>query len=155
MAKKILIIDDLPRMRQEMRKILNPMTSAVAALEALEKPNEASIDDRHRIDEAGQGTAGVSLVRSALERGEGYDVILVDLKMPPGIDGIETIRRIRSLDSLVSIVLVTADPESAIPMDSLKDANCGVMPPVFYKPLMATLRELVNDLPVMSARAAA
>ena len=41
-----------------------------------------------------QGLEGVELLRRALEKGEAYAVAFVDMRMPPGINGIETIKKL-------------------------------------------------------------
>lgn len=54
-----------------------------------------------------QGHEAIEMVRRALSDQQPYAVIFLDIRMPPGIDGIETARQIRSLDPDVNIVLVT------------------------------------------------
>ncbi|BDA83013.1 transcriptional regulator [Aureimonas sp. SA4125] len=54
-----------------------------------------------------QGEQAVSQVENALARGEPFAIAFIDMRMPPGIDGLETARRIRALDPNVNLVIVT------------------------------------------------
>ncbi|MDX1506939.1 MAG: EAL domain-containing protein, partial [Woeseiaceae bacterium] len=54
-----------------------------------------------------QGDAAVEAVRNAVETGAAYAIVFLDIRMPPGIDGIEAARQIRELDPNVNIVIVT------------------------------------------------
>ena len=54
-----------------------------------------------------QGEAAVEAVAAAVEAGQPYSIVFVDIRMPPGIDGIEAAKRIRMLDPNVNIVVVT------------------------------------------------
>src|SRR4029453_1037294 len=60
------------------------------------------------MDSAYQGEEGVELLRGALEKGEPYAVAFVDMRMPPGMDGIETITRLWELDADLQVGICTA-----------------------------------------------
>jgi len=122
--RHILIIDDNRSIHDDLRKILNTESdlSADASLKASERalfggsPTEedfgpegpASRAFQFQIDSAYQGQEGVALVGKALAAGLPYALAFVDVRMPPGWDGIETTRRIWELDSNLQIVLCTA-----------------------------------------------
>lgn len=59
------------------------------------------------IEVCSQGAAAVQLVREAIECGEPFDVVILDIRMPPGIDGVEAAQRIRELDETVPIIFVS------------------------------------------------
>lgn len=63
-----------------------------------------------------QGEAAVEAVKLATLKGEPFAIVFLDIRMPPGIDGIEAAKRIREIDEHVNIVLVTgslsADPDN-------------------------------------------
>jgi CheY-like chemotaxis protein len=54
-----------------------------------------------------QGLDAVKAVQWALDDGDPYTAIFLDVRMPPGIDGYETAERIRKLDANVHIVVVS------------------------------------------------
>ena len=61
-----------------------------------------------RIDSAFQGQEGLEKVRAACAEGAPYAVAFVDVRMPPGWDGIETISRIWKEFPDLQIVICTA-----------------------------------------------
>ena len=54
-----------------------------------------------------RGEEAVETIRAAHEAGQTFPVVFLDVRMPPGIDGIETAARIRAIDPEVNIVIVT------------------------------------------------
>jgi diguanylate cyclase (GGDEF)-like protein len=54
-----------------------------------------------------QGETAVEAVRDAVKTGAPFSIVFLDIRMPPGIDGIEAARRIREIDPNVNIVIVT------------------------------------------------
>lgn len=59
-----------------------------------------------------QGEAAVEAVQASIEAGTPYAIIFIDIRMPPGIDGIEAAQRIRLLDPNINIVIVTGSMSS-------------------------------------------
>jgi two-component system, cell cycle sensor histidine kinase PleC len=55
-----------------------------------------------------QGQQAVSAVRQAAAAGERFSVAFLDVRMPPGISGVETAKEIRAIDPDLHIVFVTA-----------------------------------------------
>jgi CheY-like chemotaxis protein len=111
--QRILVIDDNPSIHEDFRKILSPATAAAAALDATEAalfgpPAATDEQTQFEVDSAYQGQEGVLLVRKALEAGRPYALAFVDVRMPPGWDGLETTRKIWELDPSLQIVLCTA-----------------------------------------------
>ena len=99
-SHRILIIDDNPSIHEDFRKILGPADAKLAEeLDATEASlfgdtAGASHAQNFRIDSAFQGQEGLEKVRAACAEGAPYAVAFVDVRMPPGLDGIETISRI-------------------------------------------------------------
>jgi diguanylate cyclase (GGDEF)-like protein len=59
------------------------------------------------VQSTNQGKTAVEAVRDAVKTGNPYAIVFLDIRMPPGIDGIEAARQIRELDRNVNIVIVT------------------------------------------------
>jgi two-component system, cell cycle sensor histidine kinase and response regulator CckA len=111
---RILIIDDNPSIHEDFRKILGPADAKLAEeLDATEASlfgdhAGASSAQNFRIDSAFQGQEGLEKVRVACAEGAPYAVAFVDVRMPPGWDGIETISRIWKEFPDLQIVICTA-----------------------------------------------
>ena len=111
---RILIVDDNPAIHEDFRKILGPTDARLA--EELDATEAALFGDKadpsrtwnFRIDSAFQGEEGLNKVRAACAEGAPYAVAFVDVRMPPGWDGIETISRIWKEFPDLQIVICTA-----------------------------------------------
>jgi CheY-like chemotaxis protein len=81
-----------------------------------------------------QGDDAIDLAREAANDGHPFDVVILDVRMPPGIDGVEAGSQIRKLDPDVEIVFVTG--YSDVPREELERR---VPPPMrlhyFNKPI--------------------
>jgi signal transduction histidine kinase len=111
--RRVLVIDDNPSIHEDFRKILSPATATAAALEAEEGVVFGGKKERieqtpFEVDSACQGQEGVLLVEKALQAGRPYAMVFVDVRMPPGWDGVETARKLWELDPDLQIVLCTA-----------------------------------------------
>ena len=111
--RRVLVIDDNRAIHDDFRKILSPVAATTAALDATESalfghPTDATPRTQFRVDSAYQGQEGVLLVKEALEAGQPYAMAFVDVRMPPGWDGVETTRKIWELDPNLQVVLCTA-----------------------------------------------
>jgi diguanylate cyclase (GGDEF)-like protein len=111
---RILIVDDNPSIHEDFRKILDPHerdSAHLAMLEELlfeEKVEEREPRTTFVVDSAHQGEQGVELVAAAALAGEPYALAFVDVRMPPGIDGIETLVRMWKHDPHLQAVICTA-----------------------------------------------
>ena len=111
---RILVIDDNPAIHEDFRKILGPSDARLA--ESLEEDEAALFGDtpeparspEFQIDSAFQGQDGLEKVRAAVAAGAPYAVAFVDVRMPPGWDGIETISHIWAEFPDLQIVICTA-----------------------------------------------
>ncbi len=90
-----------------------------------------------------QGQDAIEAAKVAASDGHPFDIVILDVRMPPGIDGVEAGSRIRALDPDVEIVFVTGF--SDIPREELERR---VPPPMklhyFNKPLSFT--KLAEDV---------
>jgi len=110
---RILIIDDNPSIHEDVRKILGAPAREDSALdsEAAElfgTDSGALAGVGFEIDSAFQGQEGLAMVERALDEGRPYAMTFVDVRMPPGWDGIETISRIWKLNPEMQVVICTA-----------------------------------------------
>lgn len=142
MTQRLLLIDDMAMIRQTIRDILSPPASALVQLTMLIERGSIPVP-KYRIDEADQGDTGVGMVKTAVIQNDPYSLVIVDMQMPPGIDGAETIRRIREVDTDIPVIICTGHTDSDI--NQILDRN-GAPPPVIYKPFDADhLRSIVQE----------
>ena len=109
---RLLVIDDNPSIHDDFTKILCPPRSA-AALEAEEaalfdEAHPAAGTPRFEIDCALQGEEGVECARQAVSAGRPYALAFVDVRMPPGQDGVETVAQLWQDCPELQVVLCTA-----------------------------------------------
>lgn len=110
---RILVIDDNRAIHEDFRKILSPTLNSTAALDATEaellgRPINLLRVIQYEIDSAYQGQEGVELVKVARDAGRPYAMAFVDVRMPPGWDGVVTTQKIWEIDPDVQIVICTA-----------------------------------------------
>ena len=111
--RRVLIIDDNESIHVDFRKIIGIGTKREAALESAAAAlfDEATRNVEYEgfiLDSARQGQEGLALVERSIELGHPYSMAFVDIRMPPGWDGIETIRQIWRVDSDIQVVICTA-----------------------------------------------
>lgn len=109
---RVLIIDDNPAIHEDFRKILRG-TQRNASLDAKEavlfaESQAAHDSDGFELDSAFQGEDGVEMVMEARREGRPYAVAFVDIRMPPGMDGVETIATIWPIDQHLQFVICSA-----------------------------------------------
>lgn len=111
---RILIIDDNPEIHKDFIKILTKDPNKKIQLEDFEKMIFGEEADTKTalpqfvLDTASQGQEGVEYVSKALKEGNPYALAFVDIRMPPGWNGVETIKHIWQLDPDIQIVICTA-----------------------------------------------
>jgi diguanylate cyclase len=111
LTHRVLVIDDNPSIHDDYRKILagqeaGQLSPAEAALFGEQQPKfERPAFD---VDSAMQGRDGVERARQALAEGRPYSVAFVDMRMPPGWDGLETIEHLWAIDPEVQVVVCSA-----------------------------------------------
>jgi CheY-like chemotaxis protein len=110
--RRILVIDDNVNIREDFRKILTPPNDSDSLLQARaalfgEVPTLPP-QVRYELDFANQGREGFGLAQSAHQKGNPYAMAFVDMRMPPGWDGLETIEHLWYVDPDIQIVICTA-----------------------------------------------
>jgi diguanylate cyclase (GGDEF)-like protein/PAS domain S-box-containing protein len=109
--RRILLVDDLASIHEDFRKILEPPedTSGLGADEAFlfdQQPRTTTI--RFDMQSAYQGEEALDKVRAARVAGLPFAMAFMDMRMPPGWDGVETIERLWLEEPGLQIVLCTA-----------------------------------------------
>jgi diguanylate cyclase len=111
LTHRLLMIDDNPAIHEDYRKILAaPADTQISAAEAalFGEPQSAVSRPTFDVDSALQGRDGVELARRALAEGRPYSVAFVDMRMPPGWDGLETIENLWRVDPEIQVVVCSA-----------------------------------------------
>ena len=138
---RVLIADDDEHILNAYREAFSDTesTQEMRALDALAaelfEPGDDTDDEPHfDIVPCSHGDHAISLAEKAADEGNPFDVVILDVRMPPGIDGVEAGSQIRKIDPDVEIVIVTG--YSDVPLEELQRR---VPPPVklhyFNKPL--------------------
>jgi two-component system NtrC family sensor kinase len=110
---RILIVDDNPAIHQDFRKVLGAhrrsepaLLKVETALFGLAEPEVPSAE--FELDSVYQGQEALERVRKAQAEGKPYAVAFVDVRMPPGWDGVETVTRIWQVCPELQVVVCTA-----------------------------------------------
>jgi len=110
--RRILVIDDNVNIHEDFRSMLAlPKDSDLLSQTRTAVFGEVPIlppPVQYELDFASQGQEGFNLVQTAHRRGMPYAVAFVDMRMPPGWDGLETIKHLWSADPDIHIVMCTA-----------------------------------------------
>jgi CheY-like chemotaxis protein len=109
---RVIVIDDSKSIHEDFRKILTGHDS----LEKSDKMEEAlfgrAVEPMRKVgfsvDSAYQGQEGLEAVQKAVQDGKPYAMAFIDVRMPPGWDGIETTARIWAIDPDLQVVICTA-----------------------------------------------
>jgi diguanylate cyclase (GGDEF)-like protein len=113
---RLLIIDDNVAIHQDFLKIFGTTAEKAAEQEFLaaeaalfgEALETASARPVFAIDSAYQGQEGVEKARHAVAEGRPYGMAFIDMRMPPGWDGLETIERLWAIDPHIQVVICSA-----------------------------------------------
>ncbi len=111
--RRILVIDDNRAIHEDFRKILSgtagestALADAEAVLFGAQAPAPTPV--RFQIDSAYQGEEGLALLRQSIQEKRPYAVAFVDIRMPPGWDGVETTQKLWEVDPELQVVICTA-----------------------------------------------
>ena len=113
---RLLVVDDNTSIHEDFRRILSPSDAGHSRLErdeAIIFGDSAAKSPKadYQLAFATQGEQAVSLVESAMDQGMPFAAAMVDVRMPPGIDGIQTIKKLWAKQRDLEIVICTAYSE--------------------------------------------
>ncbi|MEO7318678.1 MAG: PAS domain S-box protein [Chthoniobacteraceae bacterium] len=111
--RRILLVDDNPAIHEDFRNILNASNRRNETIEHAELlllgVAVMTVDaDAFQLESAMQGREALENVAAALKEKRPYAMAFVDVRMPPGWDGIETIEHLWKIDPALQVVLCTA-----------------------------------------------
>jgi diguanylate cyclase (GGDEF)-like protein len=119
-VRRILVIDDTPEIHEDFRKVLRgsagseSLAATKAALFGGDAPSAAPPRPGFEIHSALQGQEGVAMANAARAAGSPYHVAFVDMRMPPGWDGLATIEALWAVDRDIQVVICTAYSDHAL-----------------------------------------
>jgi diguanylate cyclase len=111
---RILIVDDNPAIHRDFEKILGASAEPAAELANVESllfgdaPAAHRERPRYTLEFASQGQEGVECAKRATADGRPFAIAFIDMRMPPGWDGLETIERLWAVDPDVQVVICSA-----------------------------------------------
>jgi diguanylate cyclase (GGDEF)-like protein len=110
--RRILVVDDNEAIQDDFRKILMPCPAsadASALRSAIFGDEPSSVDTPvYEMESAYQGKEALDKVRDAVEAHRPYAIAFVDMRMPPGWDGLRTIEELWKVDPQLQAVICTA-----------------------------------------------
>lgn len=114
---RVLVVDDSPNIHEDIRKILQrddvSSTRELKRMSALlfdgpTTPAHPSLRHTFEIDSAFGGEEGVDKIQTSVRDDQPYMLAFVDVRMPPGLDGIATISSMWQLDPNLQVIVCTA-----------------------------------------------
>jgi signal transduction histidine kinase len=111
---RILVVDDNRAIHDDFRKVLTPTgVTGAAELGVVEEvlfgePARAERAPAYELDSAYQGAEAVEKVRAAEAEGRPYALAFLDVRMPPGMDGVKTAARLWRECPDLQVVICTA-----------------------------------------------
>lgn len=119
-VKRILIVDDNPSIHDDIKHVLVPDRINNIDKETMQLEHDLFSDNEedtnvnqiseylYDLDNAFQGEEAIKKVEQAEKEKNPYTLIFMDVRMPPGIDGIQTIREIWDKYPYIEMVICTA-----------------------------------------------
>jgi len=112
-SPRLLIVDDNPAIHEDFRKILGDQSSTQSRLANVEQALFGDTDSVvkracFRIESASQGQEALEMVLKALQQNDPYALVFMDVRMPPGWDGVETLEHIWQHAPDLQAVICTA-----------------------------------------------
>ena len=110
---RILVIDDNPNIHEDFKTILlkeqpNKELDSLETEVLGHSARKSTPKNNYELDFASQGKEGHEKIKQAFSENRPYELAFVDMRMPPGWDGLETIEHICKTDPNIQVVICTA-----------------------------------------------
>lgn len=106
--RRILLVDDTPDIHQTFRRLLARRESKCDGLEEAIFGLPQKRIPEFELHSVFQGQEAVARVQDSAATGNPFAMAFVDMRMPPGWDGVDTIERLWSVDPDLQVVICTA-----------------------------------------------
>lgn len=116
-VRRVIVIDDNPDIHGDFTAIFEPNDIDYSEVNELEESifrdgdnsnNPPVRREKYELDHAFQGKEGVEKIQQAVLANKPYELAFVDMRMPPGWDGLETIEHIWQVDQCVQVIICSA-----------------------------------------------
>ena len=108
----VLVVDDNAAIHDDFRKILGSAEDHdhfdSADAEMFGAKTDVRSRSRFNLEFASQGAQALQIVRDAAAAGQRFSLVFMDVRMPPGWDGLESTRRLWDVDPDLQVVICTA-----------------------------------------------
>ena len=115
---RVLVVDDQEEIHNDFEEMLAPGSTRRAtddlASAFVREPGKSFLP-RFELSHATSGEEACEMVRAGSESNRPFALAYVDVRMPPGTDGVATVRRIREFEQDIEIVIMTAYSDRTLP----------------------------------------
>ncbi len=118
---RVLIVDDETGIHSDFKDMLNPNSTQTLTDQLAEtllderSGNKTSFLPNFELLHATSGEEAYDIIRAGKASNRPIAVAYIDVRMPPGIDGVEAIRRIREIEEDIELVIMTAYTDKPLP----------------------------------------
>ena len=116
--RRVLIVDDQKEIHADFVEMLKPGLTKASTDELapafIHEENKPFLPE-FELSHATSGEEAYEAIKAGKESNRPIAVVYIDIRMPPGIDGIETIRRVRKIDHDIEVVIMTAYTDKSLP----------------------------------------
>ncbi len=100
----------------------------------------------YTVDYAIEGKEAVELFQRALERGERYAAVILDLNVPGGMGGVVTLAKLRAFDPAVKAFVCSGYENDPVMIDYAAHGFCGaIAKPFRYEDMVAAFRQVFGQ----------
>jgi len=115
---RVLIVDDQEEIHNDFKEMLasgltKRATNELAATFVAQ--SDKPVLPQFELSHAASGEEACAMVKAAQESNRPFALAYIDVRMPPGTDGIETVRQIRQFEQDIEIVIMTAYSDKTLP----------------------------------------